>query len=193
MLTKDMATIEGDLKSAVIGMKGITSLSIKDLSGEKLKFKAEDIHSLKVKVDNLAKLEMLAEKTSNLEKLFNADFNEVVDRKFAYYDQVQLPGKDRFVLVQLLNPGFDSKIKVYENPGAKTGETSVNGMAIKGDQAKAYFIVKNGEVKEISKNKYKKGQFEELFGDCPDLINYYSKPDFSDFAEHVLFYELKCR
>ena len=193
VITQADQTIQGKIVAALTGMKGLTSLTLKDLDGQKHKFKAVDIKSIKIKVDNLAKLEMIANKTENLEKLFEADFDEIVDRKFIYYKQVKVPGKDRYVLSQLLNPGFNNKISVFDKPGAKTGETSVGGMAVSGNRAKAYYIIVNGKAKEISKSKYRKGQFNELFESCPAMIQFYSKPNFSDFAQHVLYYELNCR
>ncbi len=43
------------------------------------------------------------------------------------------------------NAGFDSKIKVYDLPNSKSGETSIGGIADSGDKATAYLVVKNGE------------------------------------------------
>ncbi len=188
-----MQTIEGKLTFAASGMKGITSLTIKDNDGTKHKFKSAEVNALRVKIDGLAKLEMIAEKTKNLDRLFSADFSEIVDRKYAYYEQVKVPEKDKYVLTQLLNPGFAKKIKVFDKPGAKTADKSVNGVAISGSKAKAYYVIKEGITYEISKSKYRKSQFKMLYGNCPDMIRFYADPDFDQFAEHVLYYELNCR
>ena len=193
LTTVNMETINGKITAALIGMKGLVSLTIKDHNGNKHRMKAAQIQNLRTKIDGLAKLEMLNEKTKNLERLFEADFSEITDRKYAYYEQVKVRGKDRYVLTQLLNPGFNKKIRVYDKPGAKTGETSVNGIAVSGGSAKAYYVKKGGKTYEITRLKYRKGQFKELFGDCPGMIRFYRVPEFAMFAEHVLYYQMNCR
>ena len=185
--------ISGKIVAALTGMKGINLLTIKDTSGEKHKFNAEDIQDLKVKIEKQGKLEMIGQKTSNLEKLMNADFDELNDREYIYYQQIQVPGKDQFVLVQWLNPGFSQRIRVYEKPGAKSGETSVGGVTVSGNDFTAFYIILNGQVQEIKKKSYRKEDFTTLFGDCEKMVQFYEKPDFADFAEHILYYDLNCR
>jgi hypothetical protein len=193
-----VVTVEGkeipcEIRSALFGMNGLASLTVRDtVTGEKLKFKAEQVARLRIKIDALAKMEMLADKTSNLKKLRDADFSEITDREYAYYDQVQIPGKDHFVLTQLLNPGFDSKIRVYDKPMAKTGETEIGGIAVSGGQAKAYYVIRDGVTTEITRGKYAKAFFPLLFSDCPDLVAAFPDPEFADFAEHVLYFEKFC-
>jgi len=192
LITVDNQLFSGRIVAAFTGMKGINSLTIKESNGAKHKFKADRIQSIRVKIDGFAKLEILSAKTRNLDRLFNSDFNEIVDRQYAYYVQVKVPGKEKYVLTQLLNPGFDNKISVFDKPGAKTGETSVNNVAIKGGNARAYYVKKRGITYEITKSKYRRSQFKELFGDCSNMMRFYSNPDFDRFAEHVLYYELNC-
>ncbi len=193
LTTMDGKEIPCDVKTAMFGPTGIMSLTIKDsATGEKTRFKAAQVAKLRVKIDGLAKLEMMADKTSNLKKLQNADFNEVTDRKYAYYEQVQIPGKEKYVLTQLLNPGFDGKIKVFDDPIAKTGNMSIGGIAVSGGEAKAYFIIQNGATFEIIRKKYAKEYFKQLFSTCPEMDKSYPDPDFADFAEHILYYDKMC-
>lgn len=192
--TVDGKEIPCDIRSAMFGMNGLVSMTVRDtVTGEKIKFKAEQVARLRVKIDAQAKMEMLADKTSNLKKLRDADFAEITDREYAYYDQVQIPGKDNFVLTQLLNPGFDSKIKVYDKPMAKTGETEIGGIAVSGGQAKAYYVIRDGVTTEITRGKYAKAYFPLLFSGCPELMKSFPDPEFADFAEHVLYFEKFCQ
>lgn len=194
LTTMDGKEIPCDIKTAFFGPTGIMSLTIKDsLTGEKTRFKAEQVAKLRVKIDGLAKLEMIADKTSNLRKLHNADFSEITDRKYAYYEQVQIPGKDKYVLTQLLNPGFDNKIKVFDKPMAKTGNTSIGGLAVSGGEAKAYYVIQNGATIEINRRKYAKEFFKQLFSGCPEMEKAYPDPDFADFAEHLVYFEKICK
>ena len=41
-------------------------------------------------------------------------FEDIVEREYLYYERVEMPKHDiMYRLAQLLNPGFDGKIKVY--------------------------------------------------------------------------------
>lgn len=183
----DGEIIEGELKNAMSGPNGLMSFKIKDRDGNDFKLKATDVLELKIKVDGLAKLEIIAEQSANLEKLANSNFEEVVNREYIIWQQVKHPSKDKYLLLQLLNPGFDNKMKVYDLPGAKSGESSVNDVAISGGQATAYYIVKDGKTLKLTKKDYKKGAYAELFSDCPEMNK--KKPNLKEFALDVFQYE----
>lgn len=189
--TLDGKVISGNVKSASFGTNGMMSFTLKDEDGVKNKYKAADVQQLKLKVDGLARLEITAEQSSNIEKLANSNFKEVVEREFIYWQRVKQVGKDKYLLLQLLNPGFDTKLKVYDLPNVKSGETSIGGIAVGGDKATAYLVVKNGESLKITKKKYKKQDFKLLFSDCPKIIEN-NEPNFKEFATHVFFYDQLC-
>lgn len=182
----DGVIIEGELKNAMTGSNGLMSFKIMDFNGRDHKLKADDVRELKIKVDGLAKLEIIAEQSANLEKLANSNFEEVVTRDYIIWQQVKHPEKDKNLLLQLVNPGFDSKIKVYDSPGSRSAETSVNGVATSGGQATAYYVVKDGKTIKLTKKDYKKGAYSELFADCPSMKK--DKPDLSEFALDILEY-----
>ncbi|MEL6592631.1 MAG: hypothetical protein AAFQ68_21210 [Bacteroidota bacterium] len=194
-VTNDGEEISGDIRSAVFGSRGLKSFTIKDAAGTKHKFKAEDIASLKVKVDGLAKFEMIAEKSVSVKKMVEADFDEMADREYIYYEKVQVPGKDKYVLAQLLNPGWDSKIKVYNNPlGGETQSVGVAGVALVGGEDKTYLVVANGEPSMILKKKHYDKLFPELFASCREIGDNFRDKEakFKYFAQHVFAYEVGC-
>lgn len=190
--TVDGKTYTGKLKNAMFGSNGIMSFKLKDDEGHDTKFKAVDVAQLKLKIDGLAKIEMVVEQSSNISKLANSNFKEVVDREYIYWQRVKSPDKDKYYLLQLLNPGFDDLLKVYDLPNSKSAETSVGGVAVSGNTATAYYVVKNGKTLKITKKKYKKQDFKLLFEDCPQIIEN-NEPDFKAFAEHVFFYNERCK
>ncbi len=189
--TADGKTYTGKLKNAMFGTTGIMSFKLKDDAGNDTKFKAADVEQLKLKVDGLAKLEIVSEQSSNISKLANSNFKEVVDRKYIYWQRVKHHAKDKYYLLQLLNPGFDDLLKVYDLPNSKSGESSVGGIAVSGNDATAYYVIKNGKTLKITKKKYKKQDFKMLFEDCPQIIEN-NEPDFKAFAGHVFFYNERC-
>jgi hypothetical protein len=194
-LTKDGKAISGDIRMAVFGTRGLKSFTIRDESGNKHKFQAEDIATLKVKVDGWAKLEMMSEKTMNLNRMVNADFDEIAEREFIIYEQVQVPGKNKYVLAQLLNPGWDRKIKVYHNPiGAETQQVGIAGVPLAGGDARNYIVIANEQASIIlRKSKYEK-TFSQIFANCPDMEENFQGRDrkFKHFASHVFAYDQGC-
>ena len=189
--TLDGEVLSGKVKYASFGPNGMMSFMLLDTEGNKNKFKAADVQQLKLKVDGLAKLEIIAEQSSNIEKLANSNFKEVVEREYVYWQRVKHPEKDKFLLLQLLNPGFDSKIKVYDAPSNKSGETSVGDVAVSGNKATAYYVIKKGQSLKVSKKHYKKVDFGRLFNDCPFVITN-NKPDFKEFSAVVFYYDQMC-
>lgn len=198
IITTDGKMLNGKIRSASFGPRGISRLSFIENNNKKHVLKPANLKSLKIKVDDLAKLEMLADKTSNLKKLINADFDEIVDRKYIYYERVELPNKKgSYRLLQLVNPGFDQKLKVYHNPLGKSGTTSIGNIAVSGNEARSYIVTRRGVPGSviIRKNKYRKAYFPDLFGNCPRIKSMYpvKEIDFEDFAEHIVVYNKLCK
>lgn len=67
--TLDGKVISGKVKFASFGPNGMMSFTLLDEEGNKNKYKAADVQQLKLKVDGLARLEITAEQSSNIEKL----------------------------------------------------------------------------------------------------------------------------
>ncbi|MBK6264331.1 hypothetical protein JKA74_04725 [Marivirga sp. S37H4] len=194
--TTDGKVIEGDIRTAMFGGKGLMSFRIKDeTTGDVTRFKAEEVKSLRVKMDGWGKMAMLSEQTSSLQKMSNANFDESVDREYIYYHTVKWPGKkNKYRLVQLLNAGFDNAIKVYDYPGKKTASVGMGGMTIAGGNAKTYVVAYGGETVLVEKGKYTKKHFDELFKDCPSLNELDKKDkDWREFASHVFINETSCQ
>ena len=192
LITVDGKTASGKLKNAMTGPNGLISFKFEDVEGNKVKYKANEVQQLKIKVDGLAKMEIVAEQSSNISKLANSNFKEVVDREYIYWERVKDPSKDKYYLLQLLNPGFDELIKVYDLPNNKSGETSVGGVAVSGNESTAYLVIKDGKSMKITKKKYKKQDFNLLFGDCQKVIDE-CKPDFKQMQVHVFLYNEACK
>ncbi len=190
--TTQNKVITGAIKTASFGPNGVMSFKIKNAAGTSVKLKAADVSQLKLKVNGLAKMEIIAEQSSNINKLAKSNFKEVVDREYIYWQQLKHPEKEKYMLLQLLNPGFDDLIKVYEIPNSKSGELSMGDVAISGNEATAYYVVKDNKTIKITKKKYKKQDFQHLFSDCPAIIEA-NEPNFKYFSEHVFFYNERCK
>ena len=186
---KDGTTIEGKFKNRKI-KKGLIKEVKFEVNGEKKSIIGEDIASMRLAPSGLGKLGAMSESLSTVKRAENSDISEINDRDFVHFEQALLPGKKPvYVLLQLVNPGFDSKIKVYDDPRAQ--ETASIG-GITGGMLKSYYIVRGGNALRVKKSDYK-DLFNEIYGDCAeDIKKDYKKIKFEDFAEHVAKHEQIC-
>jgi hypothetical protein len=189
--------LRGVIQTAVFSGGSVRSFTVKLDQGEVQKYKAEDVKKLMIRFGDLAKIETIMESTTSIQELVETDFNEIIEREYLIYEQALLPKKkDKFALLQLLNPGFDGRIKVYENPtGQETGTMSVGDVTVTGGRESSYLVVKDGKKSmKVKKGKYKKA-FPVLFGDCEEMMKMYrgQKVKFENMAYHVLHYEVVCK
>ena len=175
---------------------GMKSMTIIDENGVKIKYKAAEVEKLRIKMSTWAKIGTIIEGSESITAVAKLDVTEIIEREFIIYEQALLPKKkDKYALLQLLNPGFDGRIKVYENPMGGESGLSVGGMNVSGGEEKSFLVVKDGDKSmKIKKGSYKK-DFSMLFGDCTEMIKILSdeKIHFQDMALHVLYYNLNCK
>lgn len=192
----DGTIVEGKVSMVTISNGYISSLSLKEADGVKHKHKAAEIKQFKVKMGFLAKLDAAAEASSSISEMISADFNEILEREYIIYKQALLPKKkDKYRLLQLVNPGFDAKIQVYDDPGGKeTGGLSSGSFQLSGGKDKSYLVVVDGKKSvKVKKGSYKK-DFPELYGGCNEFLDTVKprKPNFWDMAAHVFAYDQLC-
>ncbi|AZQ61694.1 hypothetical protein EI427_05440 [Flammeovirga pectinis] len=198
VILNDGTKITGKVSTASLTNNILKSVTIKDIDGTKHKFKADQIKEFAVKPKDLFKLEQSAN-AGSIKELSGRNFDDIVDQEYAYYEQAILPGKkNKFALMQLLNPGFDHVIKVYKDPNAKqTGGLDVGGIKVTGGIDKSYLVTNVGSNRAIliEKKKYEKEARKVIFDKCPDIFNKYYEGDkfkWKDFAEHVYVYDQLC-
>ena len=171
-------TLSGDIKNAMSGMNGIISFKIEKADGVGVKIKTADVKELKIKIDGLARIEMVANAEIHLTKPEKNNLEQIGTREYIVWEQVKHYKKDKFLLLQLINPDFDSKIKVYAVPTSGGSNAS--------DDNISYYAVKDGITKKMNNKDYKKGGYAELFSDCPQMDK--KKPKITDFAQDILEY-----
>ena len=188
--------IRGTFRGGTYINNGLTKINIKLENGEKAKFLPEQVVSLYIKASGLAKLFMISEATSSIKEFVNTDFNEIVQREYIIFETATIGKKtDKYRLLQLLNPGFDTQIKVFAEPGKETGGLSLGGIQVTGGESRAYLFVKRGEkAVEVKKGSYSKN-FEELYSDCPVMLQMFQgeKIKWDDIALHVFVYDQACK
>lgn len=171
-------TLSGDLKNAMSGSNGIVSFKIKKADDTSVKIKTADVKELKIKIDGLARMEMVANAEIHLTKPEKNNLEQIGTREYIIWEQVKHYKKDKFLLLQLINPDFDSKIKVYAVPVPSSSEITNDNIS--------YYVVKDGVTKKMNNKDYKKGGYAELFSDCPSMDK--KKPKIADLAQDILKY-----
>jgi hypothetical protein len=187
--------VHGVFTGAVFVSNGFSKITVRLDNGEKQKFPAGQIASLSIRTSNLLRLMMISESTASVKKMANTDYDALLNREFVVFESALTPKKsDTWRLLQLLNDGYDGRMKVFAEPSAKTGGFSVDGVQLTGGEDAAYLFVKGGEkafkVRKISYSK----NFEELYGDCPEMTEAFrdEKLKWDDVALHVFFFNQFC-
>lgn len=187
--------IHGKFSGGTYIKDGLSKISIKLENGEKAKYTAEEVVSLHIKTSKLVKLFLVSEASSSIKEMNKADFNEIVNREYIIFETALAAAKsDKYRLLQLINPGFDSKIKVYAEPSAKTGGFSMGGLQISGGEDRAFLFVKGGAKAIIVKKGSYAKNFETLYSDCSKMLSAFQgeKIKWDDVALHVFTYDQIC-
>lgn len=188
-------TVKGKVSSATMIGGQIRALNIKSNDGNKYKFKAADITLLAVKATKFMN-QTSALSAPNIQRATDMDFDKIMEREWVIFDQALLPNKNKYALMQLLNPDFSSKIKVYVNPNAnESGTLAISGVNLTGGEDNSYLVVTQGKQSELyKKRKYDDEALTRLYTDCPEFAEEYAGEKFrwSDFSEHVLVYDRMC-
>ena len=193
--TKDGQTIEGTLSTMKLKKGLVDQIKMKTLNGKKVKYKAADVEWFRVPPSKLGNLASMMENSASISKLTKANFGEIVKKDYVYFEQALLPGKKpRYLLLQLVNPGFDSKIKVFDDPKAKsTAGVSVGGIQATGGNLKSFYVVKNDVAQRIRKKDFAEMK-DWIFGDCPALDAAFGGDlKFKEFAAQIFFYDQECK
>ena len=188
-------TVRGRVNSSTVINGQIRALTIKSPDKTKYKYKAADIQVFAIRATQFMNMTSVMS-VPNILRASETDYDKIMQREWIIFDQALLPNKDKYALMQLLNPDFSSKIKIYVNPNAnETGTLSIGGTAITGGEDTSYFVVTEGKKSEVyRKRKYADEAMTRLFKDCEAFANEYAGEKFkwSDFSEHVLVYDQLC-
>jgi hypothetical protein len=169
----------------------IVNVEGKAADGKKFEYKAEEIQFLALAPSDYAKFAAFNEGMSSVTRAGKTDFKQI-SRELVLFYQEYLEDKKRTVLVQLVNPGFNSHVKVYDDPyAAQTAGVGVAGMQVTGGNDKSYYVKYNGKTTRVYKKDYGK-KFTEYFGNCQALKTKYKNAAWRDFAQHLYFFEQNC-
>lgn len=176
--------------------ENIKQLTVKDDQDVKHKFEEEDIKQVLVEFSKMDKIATSMQATS-LKDMSQTSFDQVFNTDYFIWEPAVTPKKGKLKVLQLVNPGFDSKMKIYRNPTSQeTGGMGIGGMKLTGGIEKSYFLVRPGSdiAIELTKGDYKKQFFDVFVKACPEMEKVLNgnKPDWDDLPKHVFYYFQNC-
>ena len=114
---------------------------------------------------------------------------------YAFFEkaEVQVKKKKMILLMQLLNPGVCSRLKVYHDPfAAETASLGVGAFTMVGGEDKSFYVQKDGGLTvKVAKKKYRNA-FSDLFTDCGVVKGKYKDASWKQFEETVFTYNTEC-
>ncbi|SDK84637.1 hypothetical protein SAMN05421823_103704 [Catalinimonas alkaloidigena] len=154
VVTHTLDTLRG--KVNVSGQAGyVTQITLREGSGRKTKYKAEDIRAFGQKRPKLLR-----------------DFTDLttVDKQYLHYESHEHPKREgKVVFMERLMDG--RKIKLYNNPAAMESSTSLAGFKLS-EKEMNYVVFKEGEKPYILRRRNYEEEFNQLFGDCEEFMLY---------------------
>lgn len=196
---KDGKELEVVLRNLQFKRGLISQLKVVTADGAKIKIKPEDIDHMYIPPSDFAKFIQTVDAATDLTKLQDGELSdEHLKNGYLYMESsnVQInKKKTQYCMLQVRNPTFSKKVKVYHDPfAAETASVGVGPMTLAGGDDLSYYIKKEGEdiARRIRKKDYRKNM-EELFPECPDvLVKYGEKPIWSQFEQFIYDYSTMC-
>ena len=193
----DGSEVSGKLTAATMINGYLDKFTLKNEAGEKVKLEPEDVVRLSVKASAMAKVAMGASNSSSIKEITSRDFSEISNREYIIFETAMRANKaGKLRLMQLLNPGFDTRVKVFADPNAqKTGGLAIGGIRVSGGEDRSFLIVKGDKQAVVVRKSSYRRNFEELYGDCPAMVKTFTgeKIQWDDLAAHVFAYDSACK
>lgn len=169
----------------------------KDGSKEKTTLTGEQIQFMYLYPSGFDKLATINDKITTLNRWKEGEGvdDKLIKEGYAYFEatNVKLKKGTKKLLMQLLNPSFCEKIKVFHNPLAnETGGLAVGGLQVTGGEDKSFYVkVGNDDAFLLAKKDYR-DNFLNIFKDCKDFTSKNPKPMWTDFDKHIYEYTKDC-
>lgn len=183
--------------SKVSRKKGLIEEIKMELStGKKEKINPEEIKFAYFPPSGLDKLSRRMDFMSDATK-WNANGvdQNLVAEGLAYFEktEVKIKKKTQTLLLQLMNPHFSSRVKVFHDPFAKeTASVGVGGVTLAGGLAKSYYLKLGDDVSYKVKKKDYDTEYANIFAGCDAVLNHEDGSKWSQFEKLVALYAEEC-
>lgn len=194
--TVDGKVYEGLISTKFANHRGSSHIWVETADGERFSLHARQVKELLVPANNMIRMAMAEQSSGSVEAAIKADYKTMHDTPMLVFDPLTWPKTEKVYLLQLLNPGYDRRIRVYPVELAKEATFFfAKGIPLFGDEPEAFLVVKDdGTPRKIKEHRYD-NEFLWLYGDCPRFLAERPKRDrdFKYFAEDLRLYDQLCR
>jgi hypothetical protein len=187
-----VTTVDGKVYQGLVWTKfanhrGSSHITVETADGERFGLHARQVEQLLVPANNMIRMAMAEEGSGSIEAAIKTDYETIHDAVMLVFDPVTWPKTDKVYLLQLLNPGYDQRIRVYPVELSKEVTFfSARGIPLFGED--------DGTPRKIKEHRYD-NEFLWLYGDCPRFLAERPKRDrdFKYFSEDLRLYDQLCR
>lgn len=197
LFLKDGSEVQGYIKD-IDRKKGLIEEIVLKIDGKKSKFKPEDIDYMYLMpsgFDKFAKAYDSAFDLTEEEKDRSVNMGYIKEGYVLFEStEVMIKKKKRNLLLQLVNPGYNSKIRVYHDPLAQESMSAgIGGFKVAGGDKKSFYVKKGDAIAYRLKKKKYDDEWKELFKDCLSIKDSFDgKMKWYDFSKHVFAYTTEC-
>lgn len=175
----------------------IEEMKVKDKDGNKVKINPENIKYMYLPKSGFQKFAESMAFLNDASQWDNEEINsDLIQDGYVYFEktEVQLKKKKITAMLQLLNPSFCSKIRVYDDPFAgDTYAPSVGGIQVAKSYAKSHYVkIGNKTATKVAKKEYDE-KFGKLFSGCASVKKEFGKDkSWKKFAKAVAKFTADC-
>jgi hypothetical protein len=173
----------------------ILKLWVDDGNDKKKELEATDIQFMYLPVSGWEKFNKAMELDATKLKDDSSLNQALIEEGYAYFEtvEVMVKKKKQTALMQLLNPAYAEKIRVYHDPWAnEQAGLSVSGIQVAGGGDKSFYVkIGDKTAFKLAKKNYDES-FAELFGSCKSFVKDIKDPKWNDFEKHVYDFSKDC-
>jgi hypothetical protein len=194
---KDGTEVTGFIKD-LDRKKGLIKKIELKVDGKKVKYKPEDVDFMYLMPSGWDKFARGYDNLFDLtEQQKDRSLNqELIKEGYVYFEtvDVKIKKKTRTLLMQLVNPGYDTKIRVYHDPFAsESASLGFGGLKVAGGHKKSYYVKKGDDVAYKLKSKSYKKEWKNLFAECKKIDKAFKgKMKWKSFSQHIHHFTTKC-
>ncbi|MEK7257807.1 MAG: hypothetical protein AAB316_23825 [Bacteroidota bacterium] len=176
----------------------IEEIKVENKEGKKVKIKPEEIKFMYLPQSGWDKFTKAYDFLTDAQKWDNKEIDQGrVAEGYIYFEKatVQVKKEKMTLMMQLLNPSFCSKMRVYHDPFAKeTASLGIGGITVAGGDDKSYYVAAGGDpAYKLMKKNYEE-EFPKLFGKCDSVKKKFGKDvRWGDFEVHVYEQSSACK
>lgn len=174
----------------------IKEMKVEDKDGNKLKIKPDDIQFMYLPQSGWDKFAKDMDFLTDVQKWDNHDIDQSkVAEGYIYFEKAEVKVKKEklTLMMQLLNPSFSSKIKVYHDPyAAESASVGIGGFTVAGGDDKSFYVAVGGATATKWMKKNYEEEFSKTFGHCDTIKAKYKDARWSQLDEHVYEHSRNC-